>query len=261
MRTPIQIMTSVSAAVSAFILPLALATIVPDLPAGPTIEPMFEELEVLLALEEEPPEPAEASAPSAPEKTAKDDARSASGSGKRPAVEATAATDQDAAPATVSKHPARGRVHARVATDWHVRPDLTLASTVAPTDTQGSRRKACVEPVAGIAETGAYRYDVDRSLVDYYTSHPRESEALATTAWHKRNGEIDGFRVKKVRCGSPLHQLGFRNGDVVHSVDGKPVTSLTQALRAFRKLRRNDTLSVKVTGYKGNRKVLRYRMT
>ena len=49
MRTPIQIMTSVSAAVSAFILPLALATIVPDLPAGPTIEPMFEELEVLLA--------------------------------------------------------------------------------------------------------------------------------------------------------------------------------------------------------------------
>lgn len=264
MRTPLQILTSISTATSAFVLPLVLATSVPAPPSDPKIEPMFQELELIIQLEQSEPETQAAATPDAerPEKSA---AETRDGSGpkvERPEseLEDAAKRAQEASAQTVRSTASRGSIYARVAIDRHVRPDRTLASSVRKTKSQGKRRKACLEPVSGISETGAWRYDVERDLLDNYTGNLRQASTLALTSWHRSDGEIDGFRVKKVRCGSPLHQLGFRNGDVVHSVNGKPVTSTTQALMAFRKLRRNDRLTLLVTGWKGEHKTLRFRM-
>ncbi len=258
MRTPLQILTSISTATAAFGLPLVLATIAPSAPSDPAIEPMVEELELMVQLEQDEDE--DPARPEAASKQAEAETKSSSKArSPREALE-DAAKHAEEASAVVARQAHRGTVHARVATDWHVRPDRTLASTARPAPRKGKRRRACLEPVSGISETGPYRYDVERELLDHYTGNLREAEKLAATSWHKQDGEIDGFRVKKVRCGSPLHQLGFRNGDVIHSVNGKPVTTTTQALLAFRKVRKHDRLVFQVTGWKGDRKTLRFRM-
>jgi len=53
--------------------------------------------------------------------------------------------------------------------------------------------------------------------------------------------------VGNLRCGSPLTQLGIRNGDVVHRINGRPVRSLMAAMAALRSLRRNDRVHVELT--------------
>ncbi len=257
MRTPLQILTSISTATLAFALPLVLATIPPEQPREPTIEATPSTLELRVALED--PEPrvqpsSERDKPKVRESSAHRPPLS------RPRLEDAAKQAREASAQQLGRTPTRGNAYARLLTNNHVRPDRALASSVRRTKSPGKRRRACLEPVAGISETGAWRYDVERDLVSSYTNNLRQASRLAVTSWHRTDGEIDGFRVKRVRCGSPLHQLGFRNGDVIHSVNGRPVTSTVQALTAFRRLRKNDVLNVKVTAWKGQRKTLRFRL-
>jgi S1-C subfamily serine protease len=65
-------------------------------------------------------------------------------------------------------------------------------------------------------------------------------EDLATSAraiLHRgATGEHDGFRVSAIRRGTALDLLGFDNGDVVHAVNGRPVTSVEQAMDAYASL-------------------------
>ncbi|MEL6344569.1 MAG: PDZ domain-containing protein [Myxococcota bacterium] len=123
------------------------------------------------------------------------------------------------------------------------------------------RRRPCVDGVDSIQAMGGDRYTVERDLVDYYSRDLKEAARLAYVHWHRQDGEIVGFRVRRIRCGSVLHQAGFRNGDVIHSINGKPVTSIPQALMAYRKLRRKKRLQVDVTRRDGSSVQLRYRLT
>lgn len=123
------------------------------------------------------------------------------------------------------------------------------------------KNRACLEADARIVSKGSDKYNVDRDLVDAYTSDLKTAAKLAWVGWHRDgDGDIDGFRVKKIRCGSVLHQAGFRNGDVIHTVNGKPVTSIPQALSAYRKLRKKRSLTVEVER-KGAVRKLRYRLS
>ena len=38
--------------------------------------------------------------------------------------------------------------------------------------------------------------------------------------------EVDGLRISGIRKGRVLDQLGFRSGDVIHTVNGRPVASM-----------------------------------
>ena len=132
-----------------------------------------------------------------------------------------------------------------------------------PTGAKGRRgkKRKCLEADPRIVAKGADRFSVDRDLVDAYTSNLKTASKLAWVGWHRDDeGEIDGFRVKKIRCGSVLHQAGFRNGDIIHTVNGKPVTSIAQALSAYRKLRKKRTLNVEVQR-KGATRKMRYRLS
>jgi type II secretory pathway component PulC len=61
------------------------------------------------------------------------------------------------------------------------------------------------------------------------------------------DGEPDGFRVSGVRAGSPVSQLGFANGDILHGVNGLPVTDPASALEAWTAVRSAERLEFQVT--------------
>ena len=84
---------------------------------------------------------------------------------------------------------------------------------------------------------------------------------LASVYWYREEGEIVGFKVRRIKCGSVLHQAGFRNGDIIHSINGREVTTIPQALVAYRKLRRKRKLEVVLTRRSGDTVALRYKLT
>ena len=51
----------------------------------------------------------------------------------------------------------------------------------------------------------------------------------------------------QMRCGDDLYQRGFRGGDAVLSVNEEPVTSLCQAVEAYRKLRNKQEMVLEHT--------------
>lgn len=107
-----------------------------------------------------------------------------------------------------------------------------------------ARGQRCDESVDGIEQIYGDRYRVDRDVLDTYTTL-EQAMKLARVAWHKdADGKVDGFKLYRVRCGSPLTQVGLRSGDVIHAINGRKVRTLPQAFNAVRKVKRHDVIRV-----------------
>lgn len=62
----------------------------------------------------------------------------------------------------------------------------------------------------------------------------------------QNDGHVTGLRIFGVRPGSPLDQLGFRNGDVVRRVNELDVTSPDKALEAYQAVRQATELRIEM---------------
>lgn len=116
----------------------------------------------------------------------------------------------------------------------------------------------CLDPVPEIVMLEPGVWQVKRAYVEGYTSSMERMNTLGALYYHKGpDGRNDGFKLKGMRCGSPLHQGGFRNGDVVHRINGKLVTTLLDAITVYRKLRKDELIEVELTRA-GKRRYLKY---
>ena len=148
----------------------------------------------------------------------------------------------------------------------HIDPRAPRARTVAQRGGEGSgsssaRGRKCEDATGDIRQVEDGSYEVARSLVDLYVNDLELAQSLASVAWHRDlDGRIDGFRIRRIRCGTVLHQAGFRNGDVVHSVNGKKIRTILGAIGAYRKLKHKEQLRIDATTTTGQRKQLRYKI-
>ena len=123
---------------------------------------------------------------------------------------------------------------------------------------KGSKKQKCVDPTPGISQVGDNEYSIERQIILDLANDLDKASKLAWTAWaYNDKGKTIGFTVKKIRCGSILDQAGLQNGDIIHEINGKNVTSITQAFGAWRKVRKKDLVRVKITR-KGQKMELRY---
>ncbi len=125
-----------------------------------------------------------------------------------------------------------------------------------------SRKPQCIEgDNPDIEALGENRFRVARDLVDHYTDDLAEAARLAAVYWHEdAEGKVDGFRIRRIKCGSVLYEAGLRNGDVIHTVNGRPVRNIPQALVAYRKLRKKRSLQLELTREGGSLE-LHYKLT
>ncbi len=154
--------------------------------------------------------------------------------------------------------PAAGRAPGRAAAqiDRRVR--------TGPPPAGGERRRArradC-DTDEGIVQIAEARFQVPRELVDYYSRNLAEAARLAAVSWHRGpDGEVDGFRLRRMSCANVLRQAGLRNGDVIHAINGREVTTIAQALKAYARLRGKRSLRLRVTRRDGSEVSLRYRL-
>lgn len=98
----------------------------------------------------------------------------------------------------------------------------------------------------GITKTGDYSYTVERASVEEWLADPATLAKQARMIPHIKEGKIHGFKVYGVRPSSLLAQLGLKNGDVVHAIDGEALTDLNRAVTLFERLKKASRVEVEI---------------
>ena len=88
-----------------------------------------------------------------------------------------------------------------------------------------------------IQKVGNNKYVVDQAVLDEILSNPEKLYTQVRVTPHKDpDGNIDGYRMTGIRRKSLFYKLGIKNGDIVHSVNGQPLNSLSAAMDAYNSL-------------------------
>ncbi|WP_456397535.1 PDZ domain-containing protein [Desulfurobacterium sp.] len=72
-----------------------------------------------------------------------------------------------------------------------------------------------------------------------------------------RHGETIGYRFLRIRPGTILTKIGFRNGDIVTAVNDIPVRTVEDAFKIYNMLRNEDTVKVEIER-RGRKEVIIY---
>lgn len=122
-----------------------------------------------------------------------------------------------------------------------------------------SNKPPC-EPVADIEPIDATAWKVKRSLIEYYANDLKAFDRLGwVEPYYGASGKAEGLLVGLARC-SAAKAAGLKHKDVVRSINNIPVTSYSQALSAWMKLRNESRLKVEVLR-KGQVILLTYQIT
>lgn len=124
----------------------------------------------------------------------------------------------------------------------------TTASTEAPKGEGG---------IEQISETS---FVVDRALLEKHLSDLDGLSRLGRALLHRGpDGEFDGYRLSAIRRGTVVDQLGIKNGDIIHSVNGQPLNSVQGAMSAYQNLMNESSFTFEVTR-RGQRMTMEYQV-
>jgi general secretion pathway protein C len=74
---------------------------------------------------------------------------------------------------------------------------------------------------------------LDKAYFDGLVRSPAKLESQAQVVPAIRNDVFSGYKLKSVRSGSPVHQLGFRSGDKITHINGRDLTNELEAMQLY----------------------------
>jgi membrane-associated protease RseP (regulator of RpoE activity) len=86
---------------------------------------------------------------------------------------------------------------------------------------------------SGVACESTSKCTITRTMFDSMTSSPSKIESQATIVPAIANDVFSGYKLKWVKPGSAVHQLGFRAGDKITHVNGRDLTDDFQATQLY----------------------------
>ncbi len=99
----------------------------------------------------------------------------------------------------------------------------------------------------GVTKVSDTKFIVDRAFMEKQLGSVETLATQIRAVPKTENGEIVGFRLSSVRKGSTFDKLGIKNGDVVHNVNGKALTSADGALGAYQTLSGESNFNFEIT--------------
>jgi type II secretion system protein C len=110
----------------------------------------------------------------------------------------------------------------------------------------------------GVEQLSENKYAIDRAMLDKYIGDIEGISRMGRALLHRgADGEFDGYRLSAIRRNTLADQLGIKNGDVVHSVNGSPLTSVQNAMSAYQTMMNEDSFTFEVTR-RGQKVTLEY---
>lgn len=100
----------------------------------------------------------------------------------------------------------------------------------------------------GITKDGPNKFIVDQELIDKVMENPEQLYSQIRATPHKGDGgAVDGYRLSGIRRRSLFYKLGIKNGDIVHSVNGTTLDSMSSAMGAYNSLQNDKNFTFEVT--------------
>lgn len=87
---------------------------------------------------------------------------------------------------------------------------------------------------------------IDRSYLIELLANPSSLNRQVRIIPSLKDGEVRGLKLYGIRPGSLPKLLGYKNGDLLLSINGVPLTNSEAALTSYTNLRRSDILSVEL---------------
>ena len=101
---------------------------------------------------------------------------------------------------------------------------------------------------SGITKEGPNKFIVEQELIDKVMENPEQLYSQIRATPHKGDGgAVDGYRLSGIRRRSTFYQLGIKNGDIVHSVNGTTLDSMSSAMGAYNSLQNDKNFSFEIT--------------
>ncbi len=114
------------------------------------------------------------------------------------------------------------------------------------------------EGEAGVEKLSDNKFAVESSLIEDSINNFEKLAGQMRVAPHKgSDGAIDGYRLSAIRRGSLFDKLGIKNGDIVHGVNGNPLTSTESAMQVYQTLRNERSFNFEITR-RNQRQTLEY---
>lgn len=129
---------------------------------------------------------------------------------------------------------------------------LEMDGAKAPTPQKGRSAKASKSGKwDGVKKDGETKFTIDQETFDKILENPDKLAGQIRAVPHTDDsGKVDGYRLSGIRRSSLFRKLGIKNGDVVHSVNGNELTSMSSALSAFESLQSERNFNFEVTSRK-----------
>ena len=99
-----------------------------------------------------------------------------------------------------------------------------------------------------VVKLGDNKYQVSRDMIDKYMNDMEALSKMGRALLHRGpDGQFDGYRLSAIRRNTLADKLGIKNGDVIHSVNGKSLNSMSAAMDAYQTLTSENEFSFEVT--------------
>lgn len=102
------------------------------------------------------------------------------------------------------------------------------------------------EPITGVLKISDDQFKVESAVLQAWLSD-RPEISLRALPHRGIDGTYDGFRLSAIRRSSMASALGIKNGDIVHAVNGHPVTDSASAMVAYGAVTDADSIIADIT--------------
>ncbi len=110
---------------------------------------------------------------------------------------------------------------------------------IAPVDPPPAKEK-------GVRKVGTNKYELERSAVEGQLSDAEKLAKQARIVPNVKGGKTEGIKLIGVQGDSVYSKIGIRTGDVVHSINGKKITSQARALELLDQMRKENNVKLQV---------------
>ncbi|HHO50979.1 MAG TPA: hypothetical protein ENK18_08930 [Deltaproteobacteria bacterium] len=124
---------------------------------------------------------------------------------------------------------------------------LTIDDSISAPPTSSTSTPSSSEDEA-VQETGDNKFAVSKELFDKYINDLEGISRMGRALLHRGpDGEFDGYRLSAIRRNTLADQLGIKNGDIIHSVNGQPLNSVQSAMGAYNTMKTESNFCFEIT--------------
>lgn len=100
----------------------------------------------------------------------------------------------------------------------------------------------------GVSQLSENKFAVSKDVFDKYINDLEGISRMGRALLHRGpDGEFDGYRLSAIRRNTLADQLGIKNGDIIHAVNGQSLNSVQSAMGAYNTLRTDSSFCFEIS--------------